>query len=66
MHTGLVSEQKAEVIQERKKSNPRTSFTHLASKGDMLPETRKFLTNFYDKHNGMLAELLGDERFTWK
>lgn len=34
--------------------------------GDMLPETRKLLTNFYRKYNEQLATMLGDQRFLWQ
>ncbi|XP_025089224.1 carbohydrate sulfotransferase 15-like [Pomacea canaliculata] len=34
--------------------------------GDMLPETRKLLTNFYRKYNEQLATMLSDKRFLWQ
>ena len=33
--------------------------------GDMMPKTRKLLTDFYAPHNKQLVELVGDERFLW-
>ena len=35
-------------------------------KSEMLPETRKLLSDFYAPFNEMLAENLGDERYLWK
>eukprot|EP01104_Vermistella_antarctica_P006028 TRINITY_DN16767_c0_g1_i1.p1 TRINITY_DN16767_c0_g1~~TRINITY_DN16767_c0_g1_i1.p1 ORF type:complete len:505 (+),score=54.76 TRINITY_DN16767_c0_g1_i1:229-1743(+) len=32
---------------------------------EMLPETRKLLTEFYQPYNEELARLLGDDRFLW-
>ena len=33
--------------------------------GDMLPETRTLLRDFYRPLNAELACLLGDQNFTW-
>ena len=33
--------------------------------GDMMPETRKLLTDFYAPYNKQLVKLIGDERFLW-
>lgn len=32
---------------------------------DMLPETKKILTSFYEVYNHMLAEFLNDTRYRW-
>ena len=33
--------------------------------GDMMPKTKKLLTDFYAPYNKQLVELVGDERFLW-
>ena len=33
--------------------------------GDMLPETKRLLREFYQPHNQRLAELLGSDRYLW-
>ena len=36
-----------------------------ADLGDMLPESRRLLNNFFLPFNEALADLLGDKRFSW-
>lgn len=49
------------MILERNEHNKNTK-----NIGDMLPQTRKRLKNFYQKYNNDLAELLNDTKFLWK
>ena len=35
-------------------------------KSEMLPETRKLLSQFYAPYNAMLAKLLNDDRYLWQ
>ena len=53
-------------IADLTKANQSSGKSALEGKArDMLPETRRILTDFYRPYNKMLAELLSDERFTW-
>ena len=37
-----------------------------SAKGDMLPQTRQRLEQFYSPFNERLAHMLGDERYLWR
>ena len=51
-------------LQSSRKSNIRPR--NAASKGDMLPETKKTLQEFYGPYNSALAKYLEDTRFLYK
>ena len=49
------------------RSRPKSDGSYVKSwrQGDMLPETRKILQEFYEPHNRKLAQLLNDNSFMW-
>lgn len=63
LFSGELSDSHLSKILSKKKANTRRMKDKLL--GDMLPETRVLLNNFYRPFNKELATLLRDDQFLW-
>ncbi|KAL3864864.1 hypothetical protein ACJMK2_006514 [Sinanodonta woodiana] len=59
-----LSSEKMKYILEKPIENQRSIYNHQL--GNMLPETRKLLDDYFSPFNKHFAELVNDQRFLWK